>query len=361
MVTSAFDFSEAPSITLEDLEELIKEALRKTGLAKELDLCSYLFDCNERLSPTTYLELKDTDRKTLYKLIKENILEINFHEFSSKRVKTPEKLAYTGQSLEECIREAMVRLNVQRETAMCKYIPYEKGHLHHFTYLKMKSSNPIQLRNLIKMHILDQRPQLLPPMKRKQYVFQNSRQSTEHQFHKPEEDVEAVIQQAMQRSDLNLEEEEDLCRYLPRGDSFLHPLGFRSLKRNNPRELSKLIRDYVLIPIDPKPLEWKKIDRYPSNFKPMKEPQQEKSPSLAYDRIDQLLEAVNSLTKTLQISKTEGVTQVRHPSVPNQHSSRKIPEKCFQMIQADLIAKILKREVDLNLWTAYVELLAFDK
>jgi hypothetical protein len=69
----------------------------------------------------------------------------------------------------------MSKLNISRETALCKYIPCEEGYLHHFSFLKMKSSNPIQLRNLIKDHILDRVPILVPPKKR------NRRQRNEYE------------------------------------------------------------------------------------------------------------------------------------------------------------------------------------
>lgn len=344
MENSTLDLSPKIFVTLEELENIIKETLRKTGLHKELDLCTYLFYEGDRLSPEFYLELKDSDRLTLYRLIQENILDTRPSAIFSKRTKTSEKLSYTGQPLEACVQEAIVKLNVQRETALCKYIPYGKGHLHHFTYLKMKSENPIQLRNLIKMHILDQRPHLLPPMKRKQYVSQHPRQPAERpSVGSVEEGVAEVIRQAMQREDLEIKTEEDLCRYLPQGGAFLHPLGFRDLKRNNRRELIRLIREHVITPAYPEPLEGKKIDRYPSSINVLEDhnqlSQKKRFHLSAEDRIDQLLEAVSCLVNALQRTKTDKTASAKS----------RASEKCFQIIQVELISKILKKEIDLNL------------
>jgi len=160
--------SKSPSA---ELEEAIKLALKKTGVTKEFDLCDFLSSEGRLISPSIYLRLRDTDQATLLSLIWKQILNRDVHKPAHKAEESSAHPLYAGKSLEECIKEAMSKLNISRETALCKYIPCEVGYLHHFTFLKMKSSNPIQLRNLIKEHILDQNPKLVPPKKRKRSKY----------------------------------------------------------------------------------------------------------------------------------------------------------------------------------------------
>ena len=161
------NISQEASGSLGDLEEIIKIALKRTGSSKELDLCAYLSTLDRPFSPSTYLRLKDNDRQTLLKLIREKILDTDPYKLPNKIQAPATGASYTGKSLEECIKEAMSKVNALRATALCKYIPSDKGgYIHHFTFLKMKSSNPIHLRNLIQEHILDCTPRQVPPKKR---------------------------------------------------------------------------------------------------------------------------------------------------------------------------------------------------
>jgi hypothetical protein len=169
MATSMVDISPTANGSLGELEDSIKMALKKTGSIKEFDLCAYLSTDGKPLSPSSYLRLRDTDQSTLLSLIREKILDNDPYKTADKVQESPVISPYSGQSLEGCIKEAMTKMNVLRDTALCKYIPSEEGYLHHFTFLKMKSANPIQLRNLIKEHILDRTPKLIPPKRRKTY------------------------------------------------------------------------------------------------------------------------------------------------------------------------------------------------
>ena len=151
--------------SLDDLENIIKMALKKTGAQKEWDLCTFLSSETDSLSPSEYLKLKDTSRDALADMIKERILYADLYK-PPQKVQMPSESPYAGPPLEECIKAAMVKVNVLRETALCKYIPSDEGYIHHFSFLKMKSANPVQLRNLIKQYILDRQPVLIPPKKR---------------------------------------------------------------------------------------------------------------------------------------------------------------------------------------------------
>lgn len=66
------------------------------------------------------------------------------------------------EELNECIANAMKKLGVQKETDLSRYIPGQKGYLHHFAFVKLKKTNPVELQQLIQEHILEKdSPELL--------------------------------------------------------------------------------------------------------------------------------------------------------------------------------------------------------
>jgi hypothetical protein len=261
-----------------EIETLIKAALRKTGRQNELDLCEYIPYGEGVLSSATYLQLKDTDRGVLKDLILRNIMNPASCENLIETMKITSRLSYTGPSLEECIRKAMSKLNIERETVLCMYIPYGKGHLHHFTYLKMKQANPIQLRNLLLDHVLSRSPERLPPMQRRK-----KRETREN--------------------------------FTPKTDEVARGSAISASKENV--RVRKDTHD-------------SKID-------------------LLFDSIDRLIHAIEE----------KDVVKSQHLRSQVQSSPKiyeKPLEKCLQIIQTDLIGKILRREVDQQLWNIYVEL-----
>lgn len=69
--------------------------------------------------------------------------------------------------LNECIANAMSKVNVQKETDLSRYIPGKKGHLHHFSFVKLKKTSPIELQQMIQEYILGKdNPKLLSSMPR---------------------------------------------------------------------------------------------------------------------------------------------------------------------------------------------------
>lgn len=57
--------------------------------------------------------------------------------------------------LQDVIAEAMAKVNVQKETNLCVYLPTHDGRLHHFLFKRMKKTKPAELLSLIKKHILE--------------------------------------------------------------------------------------------------------------------------------------------------------------------------------------------------------------
>jgi hypothetical protein len=57
----------------------------------------------------------------------------------------------------------MSKVQTKRESKLCRYIPHDAGHLHHFAFNKLKKTNPTELRNMIQRHILSsEQPTMVP-------------------------------------------------------------------------------------------------------------------------------------------------------------------------------------------------------
>ena len=59
------------------------------------------------------------------------------------------------EELEETISRAMQRVNAQKETELCHYLPGKNGRLHHFAFGKLKKTQPGELLQMIREHILE--------------------------------------------------------------------------------------------------------------------------------------------------------------------------------------------------------------
>lgn len=59
------------------------------------------------------------------------------------------------EELENNISKAINKMNVRKATDLCRYIPGERGRLHHFAFGKLKKTRPEELLKMIKEHILE--------------------------------------------------------------------------------------------------------------------------------------------------------------------------------------------------------------
>jgi hypothetical protein len=67
------------------------------------------------------------------------------------------------KELQECIENAMSKVQAKNESKLCRYIPFEEGRLHHFAFNKLKKTNPSELQSMIQRHILDsEQPTMVP-------------------------------------------------------------------------------------------------------------------------------------------------------------------------------------------------------
>ena len=60
--------------------------------------------------------------------------------------------------LQSCIAKAISKVSAKKEGELCRYIPGDDGRLHHFTFKKMKKTEPEALQKMIEEHILEREP-----------------------------------------------------------------------------------------------------------------------------------------------------------------------------------------------------------
>lgn len=79
-------------------------------------------------------------------------------------------------ALEDVIGKAMRKLNVDREFALCSYLPDDGKRMHHFSFGKMKKQTPKDLICLLERHIIENDfPKIFPSKERaKKSISKNS-------------------------------------------------------------------------------------------------------------------------------------------------------------------------------------------
>jgi len=336
--------------------------MKKTGVLKETDLTSYLPHGNEPLSLDLFFRFKSTNNQELAELIKENILDQEPKQLSPNKTKKTTLPPNISTNLEQTLERAMEKVKAKKESDVCLYVPYGDGRLHHFTFQKLKKTEPIKLLNILDEHILSIKP--------KKYERKYKAKKAPSLV-KDENSLEAVIDQALKRKSLKLKKETDICRYLPHGNVYMHPLAFRSLKTKDPEKLKEMVKEYVLIPKKPKILIWHRTK------KPLhQDPQLQEESSLQNnpqttrgEKTDQLLETMSQLLQALQNPKdphTEDTRQDSHKSGQAlidevERDNRKVfsesvQDRYLRTIQNQLIKRIREKQVDYELWDAFVEL-----
>jgi hypothetical protein len=87
------------------------------------------------------------------------------------------------KELEEYITQAMQKVNATTEGELCRYIPDNSGTaIHHFTFFKLKRSNPQALMATIKRHILDKKPEKALSKPRTRKASSNYKRAIEIKF-----------------------------------------------------------------------------------------------------------------------------------------------------------------------------------
>lgn len=240
-------------------------------------------------------------------------------------------------NIEDSISKAMEKVGVGNPHQLCKFIPFEGGHLHHFTMEKLKKTNRDRLEEMLKTHILNKEsPKVFPAKTRKPY---------KRKYHAPQEkktldrnSLEGCIALAMQRKSLKLNKENDLCRYLLIEEGKrLHYHAFKKMRENEQDTLKAMIEKYLLDPKRPQLIQSARVQK---ELSPSKETQV--APSLT----EKLLYSINQLIHTLRNGKT--------PYPDKKENPMNLLQRSLKAVQSQLIQSIQNKGIDPELWETYV-------
>lgn len=113
-----------------------------------------------------------------------------------------EKVKIDAKYIEALIHAAVRKISGQKENDICRYLPVDTGgYIHHFTMRKLKTENPIELAEMIQMHIIDpESPSMVTPKPR---AARGSRKRRDqYQFSK--QDIERMLNMARLAGDKDM-------------------------------------------------------------------------------------------------------------------------------------------------------------
>ncbi len=144
--------------------------------------------------------------------------------------------------------------------------------------------------------------------------------------------LEACISQAMKK--LNTQREFDLCPYLPGKEGRLHHFAFGKMKKTQPSDLLKMIKENILERDNPKILDSKRKTR-------------RKTKGLVEVHFKEA--QINRLVKILKGSGDEELISMLSP------------RQTLPQIQKQMLNMVKAKEVDQDLWITYAKLVEEDK
>ena len=135
--------------------------------------------------------------------------------------------------------------------------------------------------------------------------------------------TEELIQKALKK--IGGEKEKDICKYLPaETEGYMHHFTLRKIKKTNPQELYGLIKEFILEPPSPRPIDPK--------------PRARRNKSLSLNQAD--------LKLILKLAQKTG----------DKHLLSKLGAKLsLPRIKRELIKSIKEDRVEEELWYSYVQ------
>lgn len=350
----------------DEFEKTADQAMKIAGVLKDSDLSEYIPHGDGSLSKEIFSRMKEINRKELADLIRENIIQKDPKKYSPLNPTIPDT-DFRKMSLEEVVKIAAKKIGAKKPSDICFYTPYQGKRLHHGTMETLSKRDPEILKNLIIDHILSKQPQ-----KYGKGLGAIKESPTSTPSSEDRQVLEETLRKSFKKRSLKLKEEKDICRYIPWNGRFMHPQAWKLLKRTEPKKLIELIQEHVLSPKNPKKIKWTrkdslfhmKLDNEASNQKettverPVKREKLE-NPS----KLDDLCSLMKDLLHEFKTQK-ESLRNLHREEVPirKEHSSPKgqrqnnaFPERYLRTIQNQLIKKIRKKEVDFELWDAFVD------
>lgn len=317
--------------------------------------------------------MKELNRKELADLIRENVIEKEPKKYSPS-IPIVQETDFRKMSLEEVIKLAAKKVGAHKPSGVCFYIPYEGKRLHHGTMETLSKRDPELLKNLIIDHVLSKKPQKYGKNLESLKADLISTPSSEDR-----KVLEEALEKAFKRRSLKLKEEKDICRYIPYNGRFMHPQIWKVLKRKEPKKLAELIQEHVLSPKNPKKIKWTRkdslfhmdLDHDASNqvetkviLPSSKEESQEVSKLDALCALTkELLHEVKSQKNNLRSSyqKEEETFLSENSDSQKQRQKAVFADRYLRTIQNQLIKKIRQKEVDFELWDAFVDFIEGQK
>ena len=189
----------------------------------------------------------------------------------------------------------------------------------------------------------------------------------------------------MKRRKLGIKKESDLCWYIPAEEGgYLYYSTFRSLKKKDPQKLEELIQAHIVWPKKPKkfpPNPRKSTSTSLSSHQtiPLSEQDSHTAPKEETETINPRLPKTESLQKLLSellqeirsnkesykpSSKSQEVYEQSINETPANTKDRisgSLTGRYLKTIQNQLIKKIRQKEVDFELWDAFVDFIEDEK
>lgn len=146
------------------------------------------------------------------------------------------------------------------------------------------------------------------------------------------EKLEDIISVAMRK--VNVAKEIDLCQYIPGSKGCLHHFAFSKVKKNNPEELSQMIKEHIL--------EKESTEQVASKPRAAMMVKRTVDIKLKRSQINQLLSVLKNSGSTIQ-----GAEDLISVLTPHQTLGQ------VQKLMQDMIRA---KKVDVGLWETYVKL-----
>jgi hypothetical protein len=140
-------------------------------------------------------------------------------------------------------------------------------------------------------------------------------------------EIEEMIFRAIKK--VGVRKENDLCKYIPTPDGYLHHFTLRKMKKKQPSELASMIKEHIINVEKPKAL-----------------PPKQRAPRGSRKRKDQLNFSKWQLERMLNIARLAGDKEI---------ISLLSPKKSLASYKRELIQSVRHNKIDNELWNGYVE------
>ena len=139
--------------------------------------------------------------------------------------------------------------------------------------------------------------------------------------------IEELMTNAIKK--IGAKKENDLCRYLPMPDGYMHHFTLRKMKSRQPEQLSQMIKTFII-----------------DSPKPVTVAPKQRAARGSRKRKDQIVLTKNDIDHILQMARSTG----------NRDIIRKLsPKRDLRQLKKELLSSIRQNRVESELWNSFVE------